>query len=127
MLSYFLVTLLACGPTKKNTTNNAQNTPTTPTTPTNDPVALIEFDGVKNIILVDENEQRIEIKDATEGVYDAIAVFTVKDGKGIRDEEMRLEKITLSKFYTLKINCKWDIIDTSSAELKCDINKIKVQ
>ena len=119
-MSYFLVTLLACGPTKKYITNNAQ------TTPTNDPIVLIEFDGVKNIILVDENEQRVEIKDATEGVYDAIAVFTVEDGTGIRDEEMRLEKITLSKSYTLKINCKWDIIDTSSAELKCDINKIKV-
>ena len=50
----------------------------------------------------------------------------MEDSKGIRDEEMRLEKITLSKYYTLKIDCKWEVIDDSSAELKCDINKIRI-
>ena len=121
MLSCLLLTLLGCGPAKKNTSNKIQEASTSAST-TN----LIEFDGVKNIILIDENEQRVQAKDASEGIYDAIAVFTVEDSQGTRDEEMPLEKITLSQYYTLRIDCKWVIIDDSSAELKCDFGKIRI-
>lgn len=119
MLSLIFLAILGCGTMKKNST-----TTNTIKASMNDSMQLIEFQGVKNIILVDKNGVRFEAHEASEGLYEAFAVVELTDSQGTRDEEIRLEKITLNAHYTLKMDCAWKIMDNANAELFCDVDKI---